>query len=90
MRRNPTSQSHLSRDHLNTIQPPNMAERSEEAETEDDSRKTKGQRRASIKQAPTTSRVEEAASIEEDYDETTTMSTSPPSKAAAAADLLAA
>eukprot|EP00093_Oithona_nana_P001999 01999.XXX_4677_4109_1 [CDS] Oithona nana genome sequencing. len=52
-----------------------MAERSEEAETEDD-RKTKGQRRASIKQAPTTSRVEEA------------MSTSPPSKAAAA-DLLA-
>ena len=82
MRRNPTSQSHLSRDHLNTIQPPNMAERSEEAETEDDSRKTKGQRRASIKQDPTTSRVEEAASIEEDYDET-------PSKAAAA-DLLAA
>ena len=81
MRRNPTSQSHLSRDHLNTIQPPNMAERSEEAETEDD-RKTKGQRRASIKQDPTTSRVEEAASIEEDYDET-------PSKAAAA-DLLAA
>ena len=75
MRRNPTSQSQLSRDHLNTIQPPNMAERSEEAETEDD-RKTKGQRRASIKQAPTTSRVEEA------------MSTSPPSKAAAA-DLLA-
>ena len=81
LRRKPPS--HLSRDHLNPIQPPKMAERWEEAEAEDSDRKKKAKpRRASIKQA------EDDAAIEEDSDETM-MSTTPPALSKASAALLA-